>query len=239
MEKITILIPVYNEEKTISEAIKIVLALKKISNKEIIIIDNGSTDKSQEIIKEFKNKSLRIILRRKNLGYGATIKQAVKISSGKYMYIHFSDNEYDISPIFKMIRLAKKYNLDAVFGSRLKKYNFFEKISLLKMKPSYLGTLIITSLYNILYNKNFSDVIGSKFYKLSSLRKVYKNDNNFFNYDFILKNKLISGSFKIKEVFTNYKPRFTRYGNVKYYHIFPAVYEILKFKLLHVIFRKI
>ena len=109
MDKITFLIPVYNEEKTVFKAIKIVLAVK-IKNKEIVIIDNGSKDKSQQIIKKFKNlriKSLKIILRKKNLGYGATIKQAVKISTGKYMYIHFSDNEYDIRPVYKMIRLAK------------------------------------------------------------------------------------------------------------------------------------
>ena len=106
-------------------------------------------------------------MRRSNLGYGATIKEAVKISTGKYMYIHFSDNESDINPIFKMIRQAKKNNLDAVFGSRLKNYTFLKKISLLKTKPSYLGTLIITFLYNILYKKKLSDVIGSKFYKIS------------------------------------------------------------------------
>ena len=55
MEKITFLIPVYNEEKTVGKAIEIVLGLKKIKNKEIIIIDNGSTDDSQAIIKNFKN----------------------------------------------------------------------------------------------------------------------------------------------------------------------------------------
>ena len=130
MEKITFLIPVYNEEKTISEAIKIVLRLTKIKNKEIIIIDNGSTDKSQAIIKKFKNKSLKIIMRKKNHGYGATIKQALKIAKGKYMYIHFSDNEYDINPVFKMIRLAKKYDLaenvrNLIIENKLLFVNFF------------------------------------------------------------------------------------------------------------------
>ena len=237
MKKITILIPVHNEEKTVSEAIKIVLGLKKIKNKEVIIIDNGSTDKSQEIIKNFKDKSLKIIIRRKNLGYGATIKQAVKISKGEYMYIHFSDNEYDIKPIFRMIKLANKHHLDVVFGSRLKNFNFFKKILLLRKKPSYLGTLLITSLYNMLYKKKFSDVIGSKFYKISALKKIYKISSDGFNYDFILKNRLISGNFNIQEVFTKYNPRFTKYGHVKYYHIFPAVYEIVKFKLINSILK--
>jgi hypothetical protein len=88
-----------------------------------------------------------------------------------------------------------------------------------------------------LYKKKFSDVIGSKFYKISSLKKICKIDDDYFNYDFILKNRLISGKFKIEEVYTLYKPRFTKNGNVKYYHIFPAVYEIIKFKLLNTIFR--
>ena len=92
---------------------------------------------------------------------------------------------------------------------------------------------MITTLYNAIYNKNFSYVIGCKFYKLSSIRKIYKSDTNFFNYDFILKNRLISGNFKMKEVLTNYKARFTKYGAEKYCHIFPADYKILKFKLLH------
>lgn len=239
MKKVSFLIPVYNEEKTISEAINIVLGLKKIKNKEIIIIDNGSTDKSQEIIRSFNNKSLKVILRKKNLGYGATIKQAVNIAQGKYMYIHFSDNEYDIKPIFQMIKLANKYDLDAIFGSRLKKYDFFKKIQLLKKKPSYLGTLLITFLYNIFYEKKFSDVIGSKFYKISTLKKIYKIDSEGFNYDFILKNRLISGNFKIQEVYTKYTPRFTKNGNVKYYHIFPALYQIIKFKILNILFKTV
>jgi glycosyltransferase involved in cell wall biosynthesis len=61
MEIITILIPVHNEEKTVAEAVKIVLGLKKIKNIEVIIIDNGSTDRSQEIIKNFSKNYLKFI----------------------------------------------------------------------------------------------------------------------------------------------------------------------------------
>jgi hypothetical protein len=91
-------------------------------------------------------------------------------------------------------------------------------------------------MYNVFYKKNFTDVIGSKFYRLDIFKKINLKENK-LDWDFELKNRLISGPYKILEVFTNYKPRFTRYGTVKYYHIFPAVYEIIKFKLLNIILR--
>jgi len=70
MYKLTYLIPVYNEKETVVKAIKQIINLK-YKSKEIIIIDNASTDGSQDLIKKFKNqKNIKIILRRKNLGYG-------------------------------------------------------------------------------------------------------------------------------------------------------------------------
>lgn len=230
MKKISFLIPCYNEEKTIKKAIDKIVRLN-ISSKEIIIIDNGSTDKSQSIIKKYKNKkNIKIILRKNNQGYGSSIKQAAKLSNSKYLFIHFSDNEYDHTTSLKMYNLAEKNKLDAVFGSRLKGLKLFNKLFLLQKKPSYLGTFMITGLYNILYNKKFTDVIGSKFYKVSTLRKISKIKDNHFNFDFILKNRLISKNFNIEEVFTKYRPRY-KGKHVKFYHIFPALYQIIKYKI--------
>lgn len=229
-KKISILIPCFNEIKTIRKAI---YQTKKLTNfeKEIIIIDNGSTDGSQIIINQFKNKkNFKIILRKKNLGYGKTVKEALKISSNKYLYIHFSDCEYDILTVNRMFLLAEKKNLDVIFGSRLKNYSLIEKIFLLKIKPSYLGTFIITSLYNLLYSKNFTDVIGSKFYKVEPIKKIIIK-SNYFSYDFKLKSEIIKNNYKIDEVFTKYSPRAdSKKKNVKFYHLFPAVFEIFKNK---------
>jgi glycosyltransferase involved in cell wall biosynthesis len=87
--KITYLIPVFNEIKTIKESI--IQAIKiPIKNKEIIIIDNNSTDGSADVIKTFlKFKNTKLILRKKNLGYGATLNEGTKIARGKYIYIHY------------------------------------------------------------------------------------------------------------------------------------------------------
>jgi glycosyltransferase involved in cell wall biosynthesis len=233
MKKLSILIPCFNEKKLVKKSIIQAIKLKNFK-KDIIIIDNGSTDGTQKILKKFLGKkNIRIILRKKNLGYGMSVKEGLKYSKYKYMYIHFSDCEYDIKTTFKMYHLAEKKKLDAVFGSRFKGYTLKKKLKSLKNKPAYLGTLIITSLYNILYNKKFSDVIGSKFYKVSSIRDI-KIKHNYFRYDFALKNILIGSNYSIDEVFTKYKPRKVNSDkNVKFYHIFPAIYEILKNKLLN------
>lgn len=228
---ITFLIPVFNEEKTVVNSINQILNLKFLK-KEIIIIDNGSTDQSQKLIKNFSGKkNIRIVLRKKNLGYGASIKQGVRMARGKYMFIQFSDTEYDHRVSLKMFRISEKYNADVVFGSRLKNMSFKQKLIAIKNKPAFLATILITKMYNIFYKKNFTDVIGSKFYRLDIFKKINLKENN-IDWDFELKNRLISGPYKILEVFTKYKPRPNpEEKNVKFYHMFSIIYLMIKYKL--------
>ena len=115
MLKITFLVTVYNEIKTIKQAIQDIIDIP-YQNKEIIIIDNASTDGSQEIIKNFHN--IKHILRKKNLGYGATIIEGLNISSGKYVYIHNSDLEYDHLKSLDMVRLAEENDLDMILNKK-------------------------------------------------------------------------------------------------------------------------
>ena len=228
---ITFLIPVFNEEKTVVNSVNQILSLKFLK-KEIIIIDNGSTDHSQKLIKIFsKKKNIRIVLRKKNLGYGASIKQGVRMAKGKYMFIQFSDTEYDHRVSLKMFRISEKYNADVVFGSRLKNMSFKQKLIAIKNKPAFLATILITKMYNIFYKKNFTDVIGSKFYRLDIFKKINLKENN-IDWDFELKNRLISGPYKILEVFTKYKPRPNpEEKSVKFYHMFSIIYLMIKYKL--------
>ncbi len=234
MKKISILIPCFNEKDLIEKSILQAINLKNV-DKQILIIDNGSQDGSQKIIEKYKNKrNFRIILRKKNLGYGRTVKDGLKISSNKYMYIHYSDCEYEINTCLSMLNLARKNNLDAVFGSRLKGFSFKKKYEYFKNKPAYLGTFVITFLYNLLYSKNFTDVIGSKLYKVNSVKKI-KIDHDHFRFDFALKSALMAKRFRVEEVFTKYKPRKNNADkNVKFYHLFPAIFEILKNRIFMV-----
>lgn len=131
---------VYNEIRTIKKAIKNVVEIN-YKNKEILVIDNGSTDGSQDVIKKFRN--IKKILRKKNLGAGKTIADGIKKAKGDYIYVQFSDLEYDHLKSLDMLNYARKNNLDIVLGSRLKDKNIWKEILKKRVTlPQYLLHLL-------------------------------------------------------------------------------------------------
>jgi glycosyltransferase involved in cell wall biosynthesis len=228
---ITYLIPVFNEKKTVKKAILQAINIP-IKKKEIIIIDNNSTDGSKDIIKKFSiRKNIKLILRKKNLGYGKSITEGVKKASGDYIYIQYSDLEYDHKRSIYMMNYAKKKNLEVVLGSRLKN----RKQSLIKIilnKPAYLATIICTFLINIFYGHKFTDIIGGKLYKTKSIKNIKTNSyNEGFDFEFI--SRICKKRLKIGEVSIKYWPRKnSSEKKMKFYHMINAFYEIFKVKLL-------
>ena len=235
MNKISFIIPVFNEVKTVRKAIQEVLDLS-IDNKELIIIDNGSNDGSVEEINYFQNfKNVKIFLKKNNTGYGSSIKKAIELSSGKYAYIQYADLEYDINSCFEMYEKSEINKFDVVFGSRFNQslkinFNIFTTI---KQKPSYLATFICTYLINFFYKKSFKDIIGGKFYNLKKLRQIKINSNG-QGFDFELVSKLCKLNFNIGEIFVKYEPRKnSNEKKIKFYHMFVALYQIFKVKFFN------
>ena len=104
---ITFLIPVYNEVKTIREAIDETLKIE-IPQKEIIIIDNNSSDGTKKILEEYKNnKNIKIIYQTKNLGFGNSVQDGFNNSYNDFIYIQYGDLEYDINKSMEMMRIIK------------------------------------------------------------------------------------------------------------------------------------
>jgi glycosyltransferase involved in cell wall biosynthesis len=228
---ITFLIPVFNEVKTVKKAIEETISLN-ISNKEIIIIDNGSTDGTLEIIKDYKDhENIKIILQKKNLGFGNSIREGFLQSSKEFIYLQFGDLEYDINTSSEMLKKAKEQNLDAIFGSRLKNLkNITELCKTTFNNPPYLATLICTSLINFFYNKNFTDIIGAKLYRKETVKNVLpKTSGQGFDFEFV--SLICKKTLKVDEVFIKYKPRENFSDKkIKFYHMFNAIYGILKVK---------
>jgi glycosyltransferase involved in cell wall biosynthesis len=167
------LVTVYNEVETVEKAINDVINLK-YPHKEILVIDNGSTDGSQKIIKKFKG--IKKILKKKNFGVGNSVVEGIKKAKGKYIYTQHADLEYDHLRSLYMLKYAEKNKLDVVFATRLKKKDFILK-KIIK-KPAYLATIICTFLINKFYGKEFNDIIGVKLYRKSSLIQIPLNCNN-------------------------------------------------------------
>jgi len=225
--KLSIVITCFNEKNTILQAIE---EAKKVDlDKEIIIIDNASTDGSREILKNLKNENINIVFQPKNYGYGQSVKTGASLSKGEFIYVHYSDLEYDIECVYRMLEIAERDNLDVVFGSRLYD-NKKSALDLIKKRPYYLGTLITTFMINLFYRKNFTDIIGTRLYRSSSFKKL-SIESTGMSFDFEVVSKVCKNGFKTAEVPVSYRPRSTREGKkIKPSDIFPAILTILKVK---------
>ncbi|MCX5695244.1 MAG: glycosyltransferase family 2 protein [Candidatus Omnitrophica bacterium] len=224
--KLTILVTVYNEKATILKAIEEAKGIQV--DKEVIVIDNCSTDGTREILKSLNDQSIQVVYQPLNYGYGMSVITGMRLAKGEYMYVHNSDLEYDPECVYRMLSLAENENLDAVFGSRLSSRKQDSRFKILKERPFYLGTMITTTLINILYNKNFTDIIGNRFYRTDSLRKVSPQISG-IGFDFEVVSKLCKYRFNVNEVPVKYSPR-TLGKKIKVYDIVPALMTILKVK---------
>ena len=234
MNSIGYLVTVFNEHRTVKESVQQVLNIN-YPNKKILVIDNGSTDGSKEIIESFDQKNMMYILREKNQGFGKTIQEGIKLLDTDYIYIQYSDLEYDHLRSIDMMNYAIKNNLDVVMGSRLSTKNMREMslIQKIKIKPSYIATILCTYLINKFYNKNFTDIIGGKLYKRSSVIKIpISSFSSGFDFEFI--SRIIKSKLKVGEISIDYQPRANSHEKkIKPYHILNALYEIFKVKLFN------
>jgi glycosyltransferase involved in cell wall biosynthesis len=128
MSKIlSIIIPIYNEEKTLSQLLDKVLAINLPENyqKEIILCNDFSKDSSGQIIQDYCNKFnfIKSIENKKNLGKTQTVKQGLLASTGDFVVIQDADLEYDPQDIVYMLEQGLKKDCDVIYGNRFGQYN--------------------------------------------------------------------------------------------------------------------
>ena len=231
--KISYIIPVFNEKNTIKKAITDVLRLP--IKKEIIVIDNNSYDGTKQILIDFKKKkkkNIKIILRKKNLGGAESVMEGIRLSKGKYVYIQYSDLEYDEKKSLTMFDLAERDNLDVILGSRVK--NRLKKdtwLEIILSRPAYGATFVTTKLFNFFYNKKFTDIIGARLYKREKIIKVPFDYNN-ASFDFAFVSRMAKMGLKMTEVNVGYKFRKFGTSGMRWYHLFEAIVAMIKVKFL-------
>lgn len=151
MKKTSIIVPAFNEEKTIAELLKKLKALDM--DKEIIIIDDGSSDGTRKILSGIDDEDIKIILKNENQGKGIAIREGIKVSIGDMIVIQDADLEYDPDDLLLMVDSMIKNDYDVLYGSRFLK----------KGKPEgmYVANLIANKILvmvsNVLYNSNITD----------------------------------------------------------------------------------
>src|SRR5260221_14657582 len=124
--KLSIIVPVFNEEKTILKVIKKLDELSLGSTaKEVIVVDDGSTDSTRKLLQNVKN--IKIILHEKNKGKGAAVKTGIKNATGEYIIIQDADLEYDPKYINILLKQILEGSAKVVSGKRLKRLQIFKK----------------------------------------------------------------------------------------------------------------
>jgi dolichol-phosphate mannosyltransferase len=209
MKKISIIIPVYNEKKTILEILKKIenIDLKDLGfEKEIIIVDDGSTDGTREILKKLINK-YNIIFHPENKGKGSAIKSGLKKATGDYVIIQDADLEYDPKDYRVLLECAINNQAQVVYGSRtLNKKNKHSHFIY------YLGGKLLSFLTSFLYKTKITDeATGYKLFKAELLKNIFLEGEGF---DFCpeVTAKILKQKIKIFEVPINYYPRKKKEG---------------------------
>ena len=204
--KLSIIIPCFNEIKTIEKIIDKIINLKDL-NKEIIVIDDCSTDGSRELLKtNLISKIDHLILNEKNYGKGFCIIQAKSKISGDVVIIQDADLEYDPNDYYELIKPIAMKKTNVVYGSRVlgkKRYVGNSYISISRIFFNH----ILTILSNMLNSQNLTD--AHTCYKVVK-REIFDNiDLKEFSFSFCpeLTTKLSKLNEKIFEIPINYVGR--------------------------------
>ena len=232
--KLSIILCVYNEINTISEIINKILKTELINkiSKEIIIIDNNSTDGTKEFLQTIvSNEIINVVFQKKNLGKGNSIIEGIKHANGDITIFQDADLEYDPKDYNKLLNCLIKNKLDAVYGSRILKNKDFHHYNINKF-----AVLSLTKIINYLYKTDFTDSATN--YKLikTDILKQFPLEAKSFAIDFEI--SLFLGIYKAKigEVGINYYPRTYKEGKkINYLDAIKAIwvifYKFLLYKL--------
>ena len=201
--KISVIIPVFNEEKFVLQTLEEVNKQKKKFNLEIIIIDDFSTDNTLKIIEDNSNLFDKFIKNEKNYGKGRSIILGIKEATGDLILLQDCDLEYDPEEYPKLIEPFAKYNADVVLGSRFKGSGAKRIIYF----TNHIANKFLTFLANLLLNRNFSDIETG--YKVINKKKLdlINLEQNRFGIEIELIMKLSRTDSKIYEVGINYNGR--------------------------------
>jgi glycosyltransferase involved in cell wall biosynthesis len=224
---LSIIIPVYNEVKNINEIIKRVQA-QKLAN-EIIIVDDGSSDGTRNLLQEMDGKKkVRVILHERNQGKGAAVVTGLKAAKGDVLLIQDADLEYDPRDYPHILKPIEEGLADVVYGSR-----FLGGARRATMFWHMVANKLLTTMTNILYDTILTDMeTGYKVFRRSVIDGMVLRAKRFdFEPEFTA--KVLKRHYRIYEVPITFNPRdYSEGKKIKLKDAFEAVWTLLKYRFV-------
>jgi len=221
------IVPVFNEEKSVLKTLKKLNSLKKNIKLEIIVINDGSTDLTNELLKNNPDLYTKLSSLKVNQGKGRAVIEGLRLCSSEFIFIQDADLEYDPSDIINFIQKMEETDADLIMGSR-----FTSSDRSVLHFWHMLGNKIITLLFNIINNTTFTDIYCC--YCLFKKEKINMNllKSNGWGQQAEILTFLVFRSKKIFELSVNYTARTYNEGKkIRYFNFFEVVYWILLSRL--------
>jgi len=237
-DKISIIIPAYNEEAFIGILLEKILKVNMESigfEKEIIVVNDGSTDNTKQIVEQYEQ---IICITQKNKGKGAAVQEGIKQARGNWILIQDADLEYDPEDYMSLLSSLNGQKMVSIYGSRL--LGQIQKRGWFQLWPgkhpdqslgAWLANIMLTLWCFLLYQKWITDTLTAyKLYPTSIIRK-FSIKTSGFETDHELTSKLIKSGVRIKEVPIHYTPRSVEEGKkIKAMDGVVAVWTFLKYR---------
>jgi len=222
MPLLSVIVPVYNESATIREIISSIQGLD--IDKEIIVINDGSSDGTEKILHEIQGRSLKIIHHSTNRGKGAAFLTGLANASGEFLIIQDADLEYDPQDYYRLIKGIESGRWDMVLGARFLEGHhglFIHRV----------GNKLLSGLLNLIFRSHLNDYATC--YKLAR-RAVFDNLNlsaTGFDIDVEIVCNALKRKLRLLEVPVSYNPRTYREGKkIRWKHGLWAVFYMFKYR---------
>jgi dolichol-phosphate mannosyltransferase len=223
--RLSVLIPVFNEKGTLDEIIE---KVRKVPiSKELIIVDDCSTDGSRDILKKYeKDEDIQVIYHAQNSGKGKALRTALEYVRGDIVIVQDADLEYEPNDYLKLIRPIADKECSVIYGSRF--LNSSNRHSYLRY---YWGGRLVTLVANLLFSQNLTD--EPTCYKVFTADLIKSLPLTCERFEFCpeVTAKIAKKGIRIREIPINYYPRkITEGKKIRWYDGVEAIWTLIKFR---------